>query len=107
MGHYNKRLTDEAFEVWKDLMHLINKLDEKNHSDELTEIHNNFSVDDEDFYIECNSARMVKAIGIFDNGSVAIHIIGRKGYYHLDYYNFYDADEVIDLSIIVEDFLGR
>lgn len=107
MGHYNKRLTDEAFEVWKDLMHLIAVLDERLHGDELTDIHNNFAVDDDDFYIECSSERMHKAIGIFDDGSISISVIGRKGHDGLDYHNFYNADEVIDLSIIVQDFLGR
>ena len=108
MEQQNKRLTDEAFEVWKDLMRLIAVLDEKQNSDELTDIHNNFSADDDgDFYIECGSERMHKAIGIFDDGSISISVIGRTGFDDLDYHNFYDADEVIDLSIIVEDFLGR
>ena len=107
MQQQNKRLTDEAFEVWIDLMRLINELDEKENGDELTDIHNNFAVDDEDFYIECNSERMVKAIGIFYDGSVSISVIGRKHHDNLDYHNFYDGDEIIDLSVIVEDFLKR
>lgn len=108
MEQQNKRLTDEAFEVWKDLMHQINVLDERLYGDELTDIHNNFSADDDDdFYIECSSERMVKAIGVHDDGSVSISIIGRIGFRELDYHNFYDCDETIDLSIIVEDFLGR
>jgi hypothetical protein len=107
MQQETKRLTDEAFEVWVELMRLINELDEKENGDELTIIHNNFAVDDDDFYIECGSERMHKAIGIFDDGSVSISVIGRRGYDDLDYHNFYDGDEIIDLSVIVEDFLKR
>lgn len=108
MEQKNKRLSDEAFEVWVDIMHQINIIDTKLNPDELTDIHNNFSADeDDDFYIECRSERMSKAIGIFDDGSIALSIIGTKEYDHLDFHNWYDSSETIDVSVIVEDFLAR
>lgn len=107
MNHENKRLTDRASQIWKEIMLKINKLDTELNPDDLTEIHSKFTVDDEDFYVECNSERMLKGVCIFDDGSIYLSVIGREGFNSLDWHDFYDSDEVINTTEIVKQFLER
>lgn len=107
MQQQNKRFTDEAFELWKDVMRQINIIDLQLHPDELSYINSGFCIDDDDFYITCKNGNLYRNIAIFDDGSLSFSCISSEPHRLDDFRRWFNPEDIYDLSVIVEEFLKR